>query len=737
MSEGGGGDNLAVGWIPPGGVDIEVIPGTSLVSYINADNSKINITQQPAAVTGVDGKTAAFSIAVTGSSDFGPTVFYQWQKNGVNIPGATKPTYITPRLAMADNGAKFKCVVLVPGLQVASEEVILTVVPDTTPPVVLGAGAVKSGANYDVGIQFDEELDAASAQTAANYTLSAGAITAVKLYPNSPGVVLTVSGLTQGNKSTVTVNNVADIKGNKITSASKEFNTTKMGWGVVGAGELGLGAGVVAVADNGFDVYSDGIAEWATYDEASFVYEEITGDFDKKVRVEYQDSSSQWARAGLIARDVTNFGVDRATQEGGAAGRYQKCHVNPVVTAMGTGGNNSWETNRRLETGVATTAAGGGGTPQYPNAWCRLQRIGQTFNMYRSDDGLNWLNLGSTTFDPPMPDKLFVGPEFAPENGNIPEDSGLRAMWLAKFRDYSNTYAAVTPVAKRDYSIGLNFGADEYPNSPGAAALAPTTVAGVPGVKQARWNNLSGASGSAQNMVADAAGAAESTTVTVVFASNNTWSTTGRGEENNKFTSAPDSTLMIGYLDSGAATTTTVTINNLPSKLTTGGYDVYVYFLGGYGNKGGGYRILDATTGSVLKGYIYAKCAVNPTDYLRVPDNTTTNNYGVGNYMVFTGLKAANIIVEATTAGGLGVTTPGQGDPRAPINAIQLVAPTIAPPVTPPALGLVRTPTGITLTFEGTLQSADAITGPWTDVAGSSPLTVAPTAAVKFYRAKR
>ena len=51
----------------------------------------------------------------------------------------------------------------------------------------------------------------------------------------------------------------------------------------------------------------------------TFVYEQVTGDFDKKLRVEYQDLSSQWARAGLIARDVTNFGgVDRATQEGGA-----------------------------------------------------------------------------------------------------------------------------------------------------------------------------------------------------------------------------------------------------------------------------------------------------------------------------------------------------------------------------------------------------------------------------------
>ncbi len=176
------------------------------------------------------------------------------------------------------------------------------------------------------------------------------------------------------------------------------------------------------------------------------VYEEVTGDFDKVLRVEYQDASSQWARAGLIARDVTNFGVDRATQTGsgftdppydGTAGRYQKVHVNPVRTAMGTPGNNSWEGNRRLQTGAAADSAGGGGTPLYPNAWCRLQRVGQTFTIFRSDNGVDWTQLGASTFDPAMPDKLFVGPEFSPENGNI-SDVALKGVFVAKFRDYGN-----------------------------------------------------------------------------------------------------------------------------------------------------------------------------------------------------------------------------------------------------------------------------------------------------------
>ena len=82
--------------------------------------------------------------------------------------------------------------------------------------------------------------------------------------------------------------------------------------------------------------------------------------------MEYVQPSSQWGRAGLIVRDVTNFGVNQALQTGsaatappydGLAGRYQKVHVNPVTTAMGTPGNDAWEGNRRLDTGGASTTA--------------------------------------------------------------------------------------------------------------------------------------------------------------------------------------------------------------------------------------------------------------------------------------------------------------------------------------------------------------------------------------------
>ena len=451
-----GADDFSATYIKAGETDpvdgsAPTLAGSVVGAYIDPTGSSIDITKQPADTTQDAGKSAVFTMTATGTSAYGGSVTYQWQKAApgsstfTDIAGATTASYTTPVLLLADSGAKYQVVCSVPPVSVTSVAAALTVVADTTPPKVAGATAIASqtGTTFDVGVSFDEVVDPVSAGTQANYALSAGSISAIKYYAGSHGVVLTASGLTVGNTYTVTVTGVKDISGNVMAATPKQFKVSAMKWGVVGADELALGNGVLATAENGFDVYSDGIGEWGTYDESTFVYEQVTGDFDKVLRVEYQDSSSQWARAGLVVRDVTSFGVNRDTQATDA-GRYQKVHVNPQTTAMGTAGNYSWEGNRRLATGAATTSAGGGGTPLYPNAWCRLKRVGDLFTIFRSDDGVTWTQLGTSTFNEPMPANLFVGPEFSPENGNI-SPADLQGMWLAKFRDYGNYNPVVTP----------------------------------------------------------------------------------------------------------------------------------------------------------------------------------------------------------------------------------------------------------------------------------------------------
>jgi len=431
--------------------DAPRLTGSLVGAFLDPTGASVTFVQQPGNASIIENRTATFTASATGTSAYGSTVTYQWQTAPVgsstftNIPAATKASYTTPKLTLADNGRQYRLQASVPSATESSQVASVAVAADTIPPVVIGAGGIasKSGATFDVGVTFDEPVDASSAGTIANYTMSSGTITGIKFYPQSPGVVLTVSGLTVGNTYTVTVANVADAKGNHMVSAPHSFKVSSMKWNVVGGDELNLGNGVIPVGDNGFDILSDGFTEWAAYDETTMVYEEITGDFDKELRVEYQDFSSQWARAGLIARDVSNFGVNRAAQEGGAAGRYQKIHVNPTTTAMGTGGNNTWETNRRLVAGGQSSAISyTTDPPLYPNAWCRLKREGQKFTVFRSNDGVNWIDMGSTTWPDAaapgveMPATMFVGPEYTPENGNV--SAGLQAVFVAKIRDYRN-----------------------------------------------------------------------------------------------------------------------------------------------------------------------------------------------------------------------------------------------------------------------------------------------------------
>lgn len=257
-------------------------------------------------------------------------------------------------------------------------------------------------------------------------------------------------------------------------------------------------------------------------------------------------------------------------------------------------------------------------------------------------------------------------------------------------------------------------------------------TAGVPAVRQANWNNLDLLSGTATGIVADKRGESWPTSVTVEWNSNNTWCSTGRGEENNQLTGY-NRTLMTGYLDTAAATTSTVTIQGLPADLTAEGYDVYVYLLGGVAQKGGGYRIVNPASGAILKDTVLAQCSVNPTAHVQaVP---AAGSPGVGTYVLFTGLTAGSIRVEASTADGLGFGT----NPRAPINAIQLVPTGSGVEPEPPEFTAIVLNADGTLTVHwtggGTLQAAPTVNGPWQDVAGAaSPYTFTPTADMLFGR---
>ncbi len=90
------------------------------------------IGSHPASQSVTEGQSAAFSVTVEGS----PTFSYQWQRNDANISGANTSTFAINTTSLADNGAKFRCVVTNAFGSVTSNEATLTITA-TPPPLTI------------------------------------------------------------------------------------------------------------------------------------------------------------------------------------------------------------------------------------------------------------------------------------------------------------------------------------------------------------------------------------------------------------------------------------------------------------------------------------------------------------------------------------------------------------------------------------------------------------------------
>src|SRR5262249_32679064 len=69
--------------------------------------TRSSITTQPTSQTVLQGQPATFSVVAGGSTP----LTYQWQRDQVNISGATFPSYTLPAAAFVDNAAKFRVIV--------------------------------------------------------------------------------------------------------------------------------------------------------------------------------------------------------------------------------------------------------------------------------------------------------------------------------------------------------------------------------------------------------------------------------------------------------------------------------------------------------------------------------------------------------------------------------------------------------------------------------------------------
>lgn len=225
VKEGGGGDHVAVAVQEPGapvpGNGSTPITAGYLGVFTQPDPAAtVSITQHPANVTTVENQTATFTAAATGSSPAcGSRVTYQWQKNGVNIPGAVGATLTIDRVSLADDGAQIVCNAYVPGLKASSSAATLRVNADNEGPKLVSA--IGSAEFTTMVVQFDEYVVDTEAEDPFSYGLDGGIqVTAAVLNPDGRSVTLTTDPQAPNTVYTLTVNGLKDLKNNEMIANS-------------------------------------------------------------------------------------------------------------------------------------------------------------------------------------------------------------------------------------------------------------------------------------------------------------------------------------------------------------------------------------------------------------------------------------------------------------------------------------------------------------------------------------
>ena len=143
-----GGNNLALAVGNDGNLYYLSRSSSALYKVIYNQTTTPFITNHPASLTVAEGSSAVFTVSSLGTTPF----TYQWQKNGVNIPGETNPVLTLNNVA-PDDGADYSVIVSNSAGNATSNVATLTVIANTIPIAeILNPG---SGTTYAAGTSID------------------------------------------------------------------------------------------------------------------------------------------------------------------------------------------------------------------------------------------------------------------------------------------------------------------------------------------------------------------------------------------------------------------------------------------------------------------------------------------------------------------------------------------------------------------------------------------------------
>lgn len=132
--------------------------------------------------------------------------------------------------------------------------------------------------------------------------------------------------------------------------------------------------GTVTIVGAGHDI-------WDNADGFRYVYMSITGDFEASVQITYFERTTQWAKAGLMARQSVDADSVNALSTA-AAGNLPGPDLGVQLT---------WRADKAGETKELDYWELGGPTGFVDGEWIRLKRSGNDFSASWSKDGKSWV----------------------------------------------------------------------------------------------------------------------------------------------------------------------------------------------------------------------------------------------------------------------------------------------------------------------------------------------------------
>jgi hypothetical protein len=161
-------------------------------------------------------------------------------------------------------------------------------------------------------------------------------------------------------------------------------------------------AGSSVLLDNGIQIVAGGADIWGVKDQFRFSYFEKSGDFDLVAHIESLTAPHLYTKAGLMVREELS---------GDSRHIFFQVFPNNKPRNKNNGGYEYQYRAAKAGEMKAIYPPKAEGTPDYPatypNTWIRLQRIGNLFTGYWSEDGKNWKVYTTYTLD--LPKKIYLG----------------------------------------------------------------------------------------------------------------------------------------------------------------------------------------------------------------------------------------------------------------------------------------------------------------------------------------